>query len=584
MSTERATAARWLRVFTVQRTATWLTAGIVIALVLVPLVTLLLASFRADGVTLPFDPGARFTLDGFGRVASDDQLWMLTRNTALFTAATLVVGIAISVLLAWIVERTDIAFRNLIFALVIAPIGIPMIVAGIAWSNLLAKKEGFVNTLLRGLFGLDGSEGPLNINTVYGMVFVEALIIVPFSFLLLTPVFRSMDPSLEEAAATSGAGAWGRLRRVVVPLLWPSLVAVVIYQFITVVQAFEIPVIIGLNADVRVFSTRVYEALQPTAGLPDYGVASIYSLLLLAVSLLPMIWYYRLIRRSERYTTVTGKGFRPRRLSLGRWRYPVYLFVGGYLLVAFVLPAVMMLWMSVQPFYTALTLDSLRRVNLDGYQALFTAEGLGPVVWNTTVLGVVSATLVTVLSVVHAWVLVRSRTRLSRVVDFLAFATHGIPGIVVGVSLLFGGLVLSRVTHIPLYGRVSILVIGMLIVTLGFATRILVSAVSRIHPELEEAALMCGASWRRTMTRIVGRLLMPAIVNTWVLAFVYAITNLSLTVILGTSQNRVLAVNLFTFWNFGKTQEAAAIAVILMLVSVVLTMIFRLRLGAGEER
>jgi iron(III) transport system permease protein len=567
-----------------QRVATSATAGIIILLVAVPLTTLIVASVRASSLTLPFDPAARFRIDNFQKVATDDQLPSLARNTALFVAGTLAIGIAISVTLAWVVERTDIPFRNLIFALVIAPIGMPELVSGIAWSLLLAKKEGFVNTTVRPLLGMDGGEGPFNINSVAGMVFVEALIIVPFSFLLITPVFRSMDPALEEAASTAGAGPWGRLRRIVIPLLWPSLVAVVIYQFVTVVQAFDVPVVIGLNVGIHVFSTRVYEALQPTSGIPDYGIASVYSLLLLAISLLPMVWYYRLLRKSEKYTTVTGKGFRPRRQSLGKWRYPVYGFVGLYLLVAFVLPALIMIWMSLQPYYAAPSLDSLQRVTLNSYRALFSGSGLGAVLRNTLVLGVVSATGITLLALVHAWMLVRTRTRTSRVVDSLAFITHGIPGVVVGVSLLFGGLTASRLLHLPLYGRVTILVIGMLIVTLGFATRILVAAVSRLHPELEEAAYVCKASWFQTMRRVVGKLLMPAILNTWVLAFVFSITNLTLTVVLGTNTNRVLAVNLFTFWNFGQTSQAAAIAVLLMGVSIALTMVFRLRLGASEDR
>jgi iron(III) transport system permease protein len=567
-----------------QRVATSATAGIIILLVAVPLTTLVVASVRASSLTLPFDPAARFRMDNFRKVATDDQLPSLARNTALFVAGTLAIGIAISVALAWVVERTDIPFRNLIFALVIAPIGMPELVSGIAWSLLLAKKEGFVNTVVRPLLGMEGGAGPFNINSVAGMVFVEALIIVPFSFLLITPVFRSMDPALEEAAATAGAGPWGRLRRIVLPLLWPSLVAVVIYQFVTVVQAFDVPVVIGLNVGIHVFSTRVYEALQPTSGIPDYGIASVYSLLLLAISLLPMLWYYRLLRKSDKYTTVTGKGFRPRRQPLGRWRYPVYGFVGLYLLVAFVLPASIMIWMSVQPYYATPSLDSLQRVTLDSYRALFSGSGLGDVLRNTLVLGVVSATGITLLALVHAWMLVRTRTRTSRVVDSLAFITHGIPGVVVGVSLLFGGLTIGRLLHLPLYGRVTILVIGMLIVTLGFATRILVAAVSRLHPELEEAAYVCKASWFQTMRLVVGKLLMPAILNTWVLAFVFSITNLTLTVVLGTNSNRVLAVNLFTFWNFGQTSQAAAIAVLLMGVSIALTMVFRLRLGASEDR
>jgi len=569
---------------TAQRVVTWVCSGVVVLLVAVPLATLILSSLRANAVTLPFDPAARFHLDNFGKVATDPQLPTLARNTALFVVATLVLGLAISVALAWIVERTDIPFRSVIFALVIAPIGIPELVSGIAWSQLLAPKEGFVNALVRPLLGQTGGEGPFNINSIAGMVFVEALIIVPFSFLLLTPVFRAMDPSLEEAASAAGASTWGRLRQIVLPLLWPALAAVVIYQFVTVVQAFDVPVIIGLNVGIHVFSTRVYQALQPTSGIPDYGIASAYSLLLLVVSLLPMLGYYRLLRKSERYTTVTGKGFRPRRAALGRWRYPIYVFVGLYLLVAFVLPALMMIWMSIQPYYAAPSAESFGRITFSAYQTLFSSPAVLPLVRNTLVLGVGAATIVTILAVVHAWALVRTRTRWSRVVDSLAFVTHGIPGIVVGVSLLFGGLMLTKYTGIPLYGQVSILIIGMLVVTLGFSTRILVSAVTRLHPELEEAAFVSKASWFATMRKIVGRLLLPAIVNTWMLAFIYAITNLSLTIILGTSTNRVLAVNLFTYWNFGQTAQAAAIAVILMLLSIVLTVTFRVRMSAKEDR
>jgi iron(III) transport system permease protein len=351
---------------------------------------------------------------------------------------------------------------------------------------------------------------------------------------------------------------------------------VLIYQFVTAAQAFDIPAVLGFESGTHVFSTAIYRQLNNATGLPHYGIANAMSVLLLIFALLPMFWYYRLVGRSERYAVITGKSYRRRMIPLpGAWRPVAFVGVLGYVLIVVVLPLFILLWMSTQPFYTTPSIAGLENATFDAYRRVFTTPTFTGTLRNSLILGVCAATVVCLLATLNSWLLLRRRGFLGRLADVCAFITHGIPGVVLGVSLLFASLYVGTHTDIHLYGSMLLIIIGMVIVTLGVTSRITTAGLGQIHRSLEDAAEMAGAGFLHRLRSIVVPLAAPSVANAWVLAFAYALSNLTLTVVLAGTGNRTVAVELYSRWNFGDAQTAAALGLLLTLISVTATMLAR---------
>jgi iron(III) transport system permease protein len=289
-----------------------------------------------------------------------------------------------------------------------------------------------------------------------------------------------------------------------------------------------------------------------------------------------MFWYYRLVGRSERYAVITGKSYRRRRIELpGAWRAVAFLGVLAYVLIVVLLPLFILLWMSTQPFYTTPSLSGLESATLDAYRRVFTTATFTGTLRNSLILGVAAASIVCVIATLNSWLLLRRRGLLGKITDICAFVTHGIPGVVLGVSLLFASLYLGTHTSIKLYGTMLVIIIGMVIVTLGVTSRITTAGLGQIHRSLEDAAEMSGAGFIHRLRSIIIPLAAPSVANAWVLVFAYALSNLTLTVVLAGTGNRTVAVELYSRWNFGDAQTAAALGLLLTLISVLATMLAR---------
>jgi iron(III) transport system permease protein len=268
----------------------------------------------------------------------------------------------------------------------------------------------------------------------------------------------------------------------------------------------------------------------------------------------------------------------------GIWRPVAFLAVLGYVLAVVVLPLFILLWMSTQPFYSTPSFSGLQHATLAAYRRVFTVSTFKSTLRNTLILGVVAASVACTLATLNSWLLLRRRGLLGKVADVFAFITHGIPGVVLGVSLLFSSLYLGSHTKIHLFGTMTLLVIGMVIVTLGVTTRITTAGIGQIHRNLEDAAEMCGAGFLARVRRITVPLAAPSVANAWVLAFAYALSNLTLTVVLAGSGNRTVAVELYTRWNFGDVQTAAALGLLLTVISVTATVLARNYAARKEAR
>jgi iron(III) transport system permease protein len=537
-----------------------LLGGLLAYLVVLPLGLLLVSSVKPSGFAL--DEG--WTLKHYGAVYLDPGFYRLLANTLVFAFGSLALALTLGLVLAWLVERSDMPARGLVRGLVILPMATPPILLAIGWVMLLSPRTGVLNDALRAAFGL--AAAPFDIFTFPGMIFVEGLSLVPSTFLILAPALRNMDPSLEEAALTSGSGVGFMLRRVLLPLLLPAILSAAVFLLIVGFVVFDIPATIGMPNRIFVLSSRIYYlANDAPGGLPDYGRISAMTLLLLVLLVALALAYQRLTRQAGRFATVTGKGFRPRPFRLGAWRWPALAGVAVYFVLAVVAPFAVLLWTSLLPYQARATAEALKLVSLANHAELFANPRLLLAVQNSAVAALVAATVVAALSALISWVVIRTKSPGRRWLDTLAFLPIAIPGVMISVGLIYVYLTLK---FVPVYGTIWIICIAYITIYLSYGTRVTNGTMLQLHRDLEDAARLSGASWGRTMRRIVVPLLMPALVAIWIWVVAHCLRELTAALMLQSKSNVTVPALLFDYWSGGEPNKAAAVGVWLMVVLV----------------
>ena len=442
----------------------WATLIIVAWLVMAPLVMVVLTSFQTE----PLAMTTLYTLKNYLDVYLDPGTYELLSNTLAFGLGAIAIGFFFAFPLAWLVERTNTPGSQLMYGLILVPMAIPPMISALGWERLLDPKIGLINIVLRMLFGIEGDDGPLNIFTLTGMSFVMGLSMVPTVFLILAPSIRNLDPSFEDASLVSGATWLTTFRRVTLPLVYPAFFAALIWFFIIAIEAFEIPGVIGLQAGILVFSTKIFWAVHPPDGdLPEYGIASALALFVLVLSGILVYFYLKLIGTGEKYTTITGRGYRPSIVDLGNWKYLGTLFYSGYMILAIVLPVIVLSWGSLLAYYQPPAWDLIDQLSFDNYTTTFEDEDFLSSFWNTGVVVFTAATFTAVICTVAAWIIVRFPSKLSSVLNLITFTPIAIPSVIVGLALILVYLSLP----IGLYGTIWIIAIAHITRYLSYGSR-----------------------------------------------------------------------------------------------------------------
>ena len=261
--------------------------------------------------------GGPLTLVNFIRVYTDLSTYNVLLNTLLFATGTVVVTLIFTIPLVWLLMRTDLPFKRTIYVLLTLGILIPVFLRTIAWILLLSPRIGLVNQWASQIFGLDH---PLvSLYNLPGMAFIQGVSFVPGAFFMLAAAYRTMDPALEEAAYTAGVSKLRTFFWINIPITLPAIAAVMVYLFMTAIAVFEVPAIIGPPARILVLSSLIYPSTTPPTGLPEYGVAGAYGGVMLLAGLVLAYFYVHLVRQGKKYTVITGRGYRPREIVLGRW-------------------------------------------------------------------------------------------------------------------------------------------------------------------------------------------------------------------------------------------------------------------------
>jgi iron(III) transport system permease protein len=350
------------------------------------------------------------------------------------------------------------------------------------------------------------------------------------------------------------------------------LVAVIIYQAMTALEVFEVPGVLGLPGSIYVFSTKIYSTLNSASFGPAYGKANALAIFYLVVALAATALYMRVIASSERYSIVTGKGYRPRVQPLGRWRYPVLLLVVAFLLLSVVAPFLVFLYISFLRVLQMPSAAAFASMSFSHYRELLDSDVIGTTIRNTVLMVVVTATATTVLSFLISLVIVRSRFWGRKLLDNLAFIPHAIPGMVMGLAMLTVFLKIDQF-GIPLFGSIWSIAIAFTIGFISYGTRAMNASILQIHKDLEEAAMTSGAPQWRVLWRVFLPLLMPSLIGVWIWAMLHAVRIAGTPLILYEGpDNQVLAVMIWNMWDEGYIPAVGAVGTLLMIVLLILTL------------
>jgi iron(III) transport system permease protein len=488
----------------------------------------------------------------------------LLANSMIFSVGSAGLAICYGTALAWLAERSNAPFRTLAYMTAYVSFAIPGIIKVVGWIMLLGPKAGILNSFVMPITGAP----LLNIFSMQGMILVESFLWIPIVFLLMSTPFRSMDPSLEEAATTAGSTGWQVFRKVTFPLALPSVLAVLILTFIRSLEAFEIPALIGIPAGIEVLTTKIY--LQIRGGLlPRYGEASAYSIILIVMVALGLIPYYRITSKTYKFTTISGKAYRPHRVDLGRWRW-----LGGCLMLVLpllqIFPIAAITWSSLLPFAQAPSAKALTMVSLNNYRSAFADSSIVGSVMNSLTVSVSSASVAIFITFIAAWLIVRASIKSRWLLDQMAMLPLVFPGIVMGIAILKMYLMIP----LPVYGTIWILVLAFIARYLPYGIRFSHSALLSVHKELEEGALVSGASWFQMVRQVVIPLIMPALLAGWIYIFLITFRELSIALLLYSPGSQVVAVKIWELWDNGHVGELAAFSLVIAMGTVVVGSIF----------
>jgi len=553
-------------------------------LILSFIVALLLFVFYMTFVPgLPTEPG--LTLQHWVNIAHSRMLTEVVPNTVIVGFGAVLVSTCFSLPLAWLLNRTSLPFRNTFITMMAMVVIVPGFITAMGWIMLVNDRIGLVNKAIGGLIGLETV--PLTVvNNPFGIAWVLGLVLTPTMFFLISGPMRTLDPTLEEAAAVAGLNQWRTLLRVSSPLMWPATLAGMIYTFMTAISIFEVPAMLGAaSGKVPVLSTELFYAVRPGGNdLADiaYGAAGVYGTLIAVPSIVALYFYLRVLTRAKRYEVITGKAYRPRDMDLGSYQWLGLGFVLLYLSLAVVLPMTVLAWSSLLPYLMMPSFEALAKVNLSNYDDLLINLGGISVVRNTLVLMVSVSLLVLFFSFMISWLVVRAKVRLHKLMDVIAMLPHAIPGLAFAFALVMLGIVASLwFPNLPLAGTLGIIVVANVINRLSYGTRITNAALVQVQQELEECAQLCGARNATIMWRIIVPLVKPSLVYAGLWTAMLTFREVSMALMLSESHNRVLSISVWGLWQTGNIGIAAAGAVVMVLTMGVL-MVFTLRLAGSS--
>ncbi len=521
------------------------------------------------------DPKGGLTLANFARLFSETAFLEPLTATFIIAVSAAAICCGVAAPMGWLVARTDLPFSGVIRALVTASFVTPPFLGAIAWEILAAPNSGLLNKLYRVVTGAEQDSHLFNIYTLTGIIFVISCYTFPYVFVLVANSLDRTPGELEDASSILGGGRWYTARRVTIPLVLPALLAGALVAFLQAMTLFGSPAILALPAGFHTMTTKIWSLFQYP---PKYELAAAASLPLLVLTVILLRAEHMILGRRG-YSIVGGKYGAPRLIPLGRWRWPALALCAVVLLNPVFLPYAALINAAFSPVATTpLTVSNFTLQNI--HFVLFELSAVRLVLNNTIILGASAATIGTLIALVIAYVTARKAVQGWRVLGFLATAPIAIPGIVLGV-----GLFLSY-TRPPLqiYGTLWILLLAFITIALPSAYQQLQAAFRTIHPELEDASRILGATRLRSLWQITAPLLRTGVIATWCFIFVGVMRELSAAIILFTSQTKVISVLIYDLNESGDLGAISVIGIAMLLITFAVVITINRIPGFGQTR
>jgi iron(III) transport system permease protein len=544
-------------------------------LVLYPIAMLLYGALSgANPVVDGFHPTA-LSLGNFTAVLSNPNVGLALLNTFIACTGGTAIAVAIGLAFAWIVVRTNTPCKGLIATAGMLPLFVPPLVAGVAWSLLASPKSGLLNVLLAGL----GISWRLDFYSMPGLIAVFGMYYAPYVYMFTSAALRNMDPSLEEAAEVAGAGPLRTLATVTFPLIAPAILSGMLLSFIIMLGIYGIPAVLGAPANINVLTTYIFNltAWSP----PLYSTAAAVAIILMVFTGALVLLQQRVLS-GRSFTTVAGKAFRPRPLNLGRWRFLTLALALVYLFIVVVLPSAALLIAAFRKFLFFRGLAGLidtRQYGLQHFQHLFANPLTLQSIVNTMEVGLVTALLGGILAFAIGYTVNRTTLPLRKAIDLIATLPVAIPGLVIGVAYLWAWVGLPG----GLYGTIWILALAFVARFIPDTSKAMSTSLMQIHPELEEAAWICGRGTLGTLATIVLPLARPGVIAAMTLLFILAIRELGSSLFLYSSNSMVMAVLLLDYYNQNVNITAAFSIVQMVLLAILIGIAHWLSRGSADS-
>ncbi len=558
----------------IERSAVLLTLllGVVAFLVLAPLTLMLLSSFQ---LARPGQP-AEYGLAGWQTAFTDRSILSAFGNTISLSIVREGIALVVGVILAWLIARTDLIGKSILEFVFWIAFFLPPLPVAMGWILLLDEHFGLFNQWLMSVIGV----APFGIYSFWGIVWVHLTTTIGVKVLLLAPAFRNLDAALEESSRSCGVTSIGTLRRIIVPLMAPAIVVATILGLIRSLDSFEIELLLGTPIRLFVYSTKIRDLV--TFEPPQYAPAAALGSMLLVVLLL-MVALQRGYLRKRVYRTVSGRGFSNRVTPLGRWKWPVFGVVAAIATMISALPIAVLVMGTFMRAFGYFTIPNAWTI--ENWQRVLADPVLLRSVQNTLIVGLGSAIIGTSLYGLIAYVIVKTRFAARGLLDLLSWLPWAIPGILMGLALLWT--VFQTPLLLPLYGTIWVLILAMVIKSMPLGVQLTKSVLLQLGDDLEEASRIAGASWFATARRVVLPLLAPTLITVAVVGFMSSARDISTIVLLGSAQSRTLALLSLDFAYGGQFEKATVVSVLTVILVVVAALIARAlggRVGIGSNQ
>lgn len=536
-----------------------------LVLVIFPVGMMIYASFL-DAPPRPGSVQGNFVLDNYAAIFTERNAGA-ARNSLIIGIGGTLVALVGGCALAWLVARSNIPGKWLVSIAGVAPMFMSSLVTALAWSILASPKRGYLNVVLEH-FNIDLR---IDVYGLPGIIWVMGISYMPYVFLLVSSSLSMMNPELEEAAAMSGASRWKTFRTVTMPLVAPATIGAGLLAFVLIVENFPVPQILGSKADIATLPSYIYALMRLTPVRANEAAAVS---MLLTVLTFALVILQNLYVRRRNYTTVSGKGFRPKLIDLGKMRWPATFAVLLYILVSVILPFIALFLNAAvgQRFIASISdLLDFRSLDMSRFVNMLSMPDVQLGLRNSIYIAVGAAVFGTILYFIMTYIVQRTRTPGRRVLEYIAMIPLAVPSLVLGLGFLWSWFLLP----VPLYGTIAVLVLAYIVRFMPQGFTGISSTLVQIHPDLEDSAFISGASRLRSVWNITIPLLRSGLVSTMLLVAILTMRELSTAVFLFSSQTRPISIVIFDQWENGSLANAAAISILYSLLLLVLTLISR---------